>query len=44
MDAYQCVATKLDVREYSSKSVPAEVKFKVLQAGRLTESGKNSQH
>ena len=44
MDGYECVATKLDVREFSSKSVPSDVKLKVLEAGRLTGSGKNSQH
>lgn len=44
MDAYECVATKLDVREFSSKIVPAEVKLKILEAGRLTGSGVNSQH
>lgn len=44
MDAYECVATKLDVREFSSKRVPVEVKLKVLEAGRLTGSGVNSQH
>lgn len=44
MDAYECVATKLDVREFSSKKVPFEVKLKILEAGRLTGSGVNSQH
>ncbi len=44
MDAYECVATKLDVRDFSSQSVPAEVKLKVLEAARLTGSGMNNQH
>jgi len=44
MDAYDCVATKLDVREFDAKAVPAEVKLKVLEAGRLTGSGMNNQH
>ncbi len=44
MDAYECVLTKLDVREYSSKAVPAEVRLKILEAARLTASGVNSQH
>lgn len=44
MDAYECIATKLDVREFSSKRAPTEVKLKVLEAGRLTGSGVNSQH
>jgi nitroreductase len=44
MDAYDCVATKLDVREFSSKNVPADVKLKVVETGRLTGSGMNVQH
>jgi nitroreductase len=44
MDAYECVATKLDVREFDSRYVPAEVKLKVLEAARLTGSGINNQH
>ncbi len=44
MDAFDCVATKLDVRKFSSKIVPTELKLKVLEAARLTSSGINSQH
>ncbi len=44
MDAYECVATKLDVRRFSSKPVSAELKMKILEAARLTSSGINSQH
>ncbi len=44
MDAYECVVTKLDVREFDSKPVPSDVKVKVLEAGRLTGSGMNNQH
>ncbi len=44
MDAYDCISTKLDVRDFSSKTVPADVKLKVLEAGRLTGSGMNNQH
>lgn len=44
MDAYECVATKLDVREFDSRDVPADVKMKVLEAARLTGSGINNQH
>ncbi len=44
MDAYECVATKLDVREFDSRNVPAEVKLKVLEAARLTGTGINNQH
>lgn len=44
MDAYECVATKLDVREFDTRGVPADVKLKVLEAARLTGSGINNQH
>jgi nitroreductase len=44
MDIYTSIATKLDVREFTSKTVPADVKLKILEAARLTGSGINSQH
>src|ERR1700731_618356 len=45
MDAFEAIATKLDVREYDTKKqVPKDVKLKVLEAARLTASGMNSQH
>ncbi|MGA8858186.1 MAG: nitroreductase family protein [Candidatus Bathyarchaeia archaeon] len=44
MDAYECVATKLEVREFEPRNVPADVKLKVLEAARLTGSGINNQH
>lgn len=44
MDAYQCVVSKLDVREFDSKAVPTEVKLKILEAARMTGSGMNIQH
>ncbi len=44
MDAINTVATKLDVREFAKKKVPASVKSQVLEAARLTQSGNNSQH
>ena len=43
MDAFECVATKLDIREFSSKEVPREIKLKVLEAARLTGTGLNTQ-
>lgn len=44
MDASEAVRTKLDVREFSPKPIPSEVKKAVLEAARLTQSGTNSQH
>ena len=44
MNATEAVRTKLDLREYSKKPVTSDVKLAVLEAGRLTQSGVNSQH
>ena len=44
MDAYECVITKLDVREFGHRAVPADVKAKVLEAGRSSPTGMNTQH
>ncbi len=44
MDAFDCIATKLDVREFSRQKVPSEIKSKVLEAARLTGTGLNTQH
>jgi len=44
LDAYESIATKLDIREFSPRPVPADIKRKVLEAARLTQSGNNLQH
>ncbi len=44
METYRTILTKLDIREFSPKKVPAEVKLKVLEAARVTGSGSNKQH
>jgi len=44
MDAFDCIATKLDVREFSPQKVPSEIKSKVLEAARMTGTGLNTQH
>jgi len=44
MDTFDAIRTKLDVRGYAPKSVPPDVKLKVLEAGRSTGSGMNKQH
>lgn len=44
MDAYDVITTKRDVRSYSSKEVPEEIQTRVLNAGRLSGTGKNMQH
>jgi len=44
LDAFDCVLTKLDVREFDRRPVPPEVKMKVLEAGRASGTGMNVQH
>ena len=44
MEVYGYVITKLDVREYSPKEIPKDIKLKILEAARSTGSGKNLQH
>ena len=31
MDAFECIATKLDVREFSLQNISAEIKSKILE-------------
>ena len=44
MDAFECLATKLDIRDFSQIEVPGDIKLKVLEAARLTGTGLNTQH
>jgi len=44
MDTIDAISTKLDIREFSSRHVPDEIKRKILEAARLTGSSMNSQH
>lgn len=44
MDTFECIATKLDVREFSSKQVPPNVKHDILESARLAGSVLNTQH
>ncbi len=44
MDTFESILTKLDVRQYAPKKVPAEVKLEVLEAARATGTGINKQH
>ena len=44
MDAFECIATKLDLREFSSEDISPQIKSKILEAARLTGSGLNTQH
>jgi nitroreductase len=44
MDTFECITTKLEVREFNTQDVPSEIKLKVLEAARLTGTGLNTQH
>jgi len=44
LDAYETVVSKLDFADFAKKSVPVDVKMKVVDAARLTGSGMNNQH
>jgi nitroreductase len=44
MDTFECLATKLEVREFSPQDVQSEVRLNVLEAARLTGTGLNTQH
>jgi len=44
MDTYKTILTKLDVRQFDTKKVPADVKLKVLEAARASGTGINKQH
>jgi nitroreductase len=43
METFKTILTKLDIRQYDSKKVPAEVKLKVLEAARASGTGNNRQ-
>lgn len=44
MDTFECIATKLDVREFSQQDVPSDIVSKILEAARMTGTGLNTQH
>ena len=43
MDAYLTIASKRDVRDYSDAPIPREVRDRILDAGRLSGSSRNTQ-
>ena len=43
MDAYFAIASKRDERAYADAPIPAEVRERILDSGRLTGSSKNRQ-
>jgi len=43
MNAYTAIRTKKDLRAYSDRPVPEELERRIIQAGRMAGSSKNSQ-
>jgi len=43
MDTYKVILSKLDIRQFDSKKVAAEVKSRVLEAARASGTGNNKQ-
>lgn len=43
MDTLSCIRTRREIREYSRKDIRDDVLLKILEAGRLAPSSKNSQ-
>jgi nitroreductase len=43
MDTYKCIVTKRDTRSYADKAISEETVSRILQAGRMAGSSKNSQ-
>ena len=43
MDAYQAIITKRDTRHFTPEAIPDDVLTRILQAGRMAGSSKNSQ-
>ena len=43
MDAYTCIVSKRDTRSYTDKPIPPEALSRILQAGRMAGSAKNTQ-
>jgi nitroreductase len=44
MDTFECITTKLEVREFSQQDVLSDIRSKILEAARLTGTGMNTQH
>ena len=44
MDVMDAIRTRLELREFADKAVPERIKHTVLEAGRLSPSGRNLQH
>lgn len=43
MDTYRTIVTKRDTRSFTEEPIPAEIERRIVQAGRMAGSSKNSQ-
>jgi len=43
VDAYKAIVTKRDTREYTDRKIPEEVLHRILMAGRMAGSSKNTE-
>jgi len=43
MDTFTCIRTRREIRDYVDRAIPDEALLKILEAGRLAPSSKNSQ-
>ena len=44
MNTQDCIATKLDIREFSKENVPSNIISTILNSARYSGSGLNTQH
>jgi nitroreductase len=44
MDTFECIISKLEVREFMRKEVESDIKQRILESARQTGSGLNLQH
>lgn len=44
MNTVDCIATKLDIREFSNDDVPSNIISTILNSARYSGSGLNTQH
>jgi nitroreductase len=44
MNTLDCIATKLDIRDFSRENVPSDLISTILNSGRYSSSGLNTQH
>jgi nitroreductase len=41
---YECIVSKLDIRQFKDQDVPEDIRLRILEAARQTGTGLNSQH